>query len=141
MTACILSINRKLLNKSNTFKSTNNGKVYKIRQRLSCHSYWLIYLATYKRYKCQYVGKRKTMFKLGHSDHTQEIKRWVGGLDHHYGGSGHCTYQDLSITLIEHVEDKSFEFLAQRELYWHQQLRVYITNGSKTHCYGKDLKS
>ena len=130
-----------ILNESNTFKSTNTGKVYKIRQRLSCLDDWLIYLATCKRCKGQYVGKSKTVFKIRHSNHKQEIKKRVGGLGHHYGGSGHCTYQDLSITLIEQVEEKSFEYLAERELYWQHQLRVYVQNGSNAHCYRKDLKT
>lgn len=129
-----------ILNESKTFKSTSTGKVYKIRQDLTCTSDWLIYLATCKRCSGQYVGKSKTIFKLRHSNHKQEIKNQRGGLGHHYGGSGPCGYQDLSITLIEQVEEKNLEFLAERELWWQHQLRVYVQNGSNAHCYRKDLK-
>ena len=97
-------------------------------------------MATCKRCHGEYVGKCKTSFKLRHSNHKQEIKKQTGGLGHHYGGSGPCGYQDLSITLIEQVEEKTFEFLAERELYWQHQLRVYVQNGSNAHCYRKDLK-
>jgi hypothetical protein len=45
------------------------------------------------------VGKSKTVFKLRHSNHKQEVKK--------------------------QVKEKTFEFLAKRELYWQHQLRVY----------------
>ena len=129
-----------ILNESKTFKSTNTGKTYKIQQKLTCTSDWLVYLATCKRCAGQYVGKSKTIFKLRHSNHKQEIKNQRGGLGHHYGGSGQCGYQDISITLIEQVEEKTLEFLAERELFWQHQLRAYVQNGSNAHCYRKDLK-
>ena len=113
-----------VLNETQIFRSTNTGKEYKIRQRLSCGSDWLIYLATCKRCSGQYVGKSKTPFKIRHSNHKQEIKKRVGGLGHHYGGSGPCSYQDISITLIEQIQEKTFEILAERELYWQHQLLV-----------------
>ena len=62
-----------ILNESTTFKSRNTGKIYKIRQRLTCTSDWLIYLATCKNCQGQYVGKSKTPFKIRHSNHKQEI--------------------------------------------------------------------
>jgi hypothetical protein len=129
-----------ILNETKTFQSTNTGKTYPIRQKLSCQSNWLIYLATCKHCRGQYVGKSQTVFKLRHSNHKQEIKRQVGGLGHHYGGSGPCSYQDLSITLIEQIEEESSEILAERELHWQHQLRVYVQNGYNAHYYRKDLK-
>ena len=59
---------------------------------------------------------------------------WWGGLGHHYGGPGDCGYENLTLTLIEQVEEKNMEFLAERELYWQNQLRVYIENGYRNHC-------
>jgi hypothetical protein len=120
--------------------SSNTGKKYRIRQKVSCLSDWVIYLATCKRCNGQYVGKSKTVFKLRHSNHKQEIKNKIGGLGHHYGGSSTCSYQDLSITIIEQVEFKTFEYLAERELYWQHQIRAYVQNGGNTHCYRKDMK-
>ena len=81
----------------------------------------------------------ETPFKRRHSNHKVEIKKAYGGLGHHYGGSGACTYEDLSITIIEQVKTKTLEFLAERETYWQHQLRVYVQNGGKAHCYRKDL--
>ena len=51
-----------ILKEGKIFSSTNTGKKYKIRQKLTCDSDWLIYLATCRRCKGQYVGKSKTIF-------------------------------------------------------------------------------
>ena len=129
-----------ILNQTKTFSSTNTGKSYKIRQHLDCTSDWLIYLSTCKKCKGQYVGKSKTPFKLRHSNHKQEIKKSVGGLGHHYGPKGKCGYSDMSVTLIEQVAVKTFKFLANRELWWQHQLRVYVQNGGNCHCYRKEFQ-
>ena len=63
----------------------------------------------------------------------------MGGLGHHYGEGSACSYQDLSIQLIEQVKHHNMDFLAKRELFWQHQLRVYIENGGKAHCYRKDF--
>jgi hypothetical protein len=64
---------------------------------------------------------------------TCACSRWgimsKGGLGHHYGGSEGCGYENLSLTIIEQVKEKNLKFLAERELYWQHQLRVYIENG------------
>ena len=129
-----------VLEEGKTFTSTNTEKKYHIRQNLTCDSDWLIYLVTCKRCKGQYVGKSKTIFKKRHSNHKCEIKNKIGGLGHHYGGTSPCEYKDVSIKLIEQVEVKTLEFLAERELFWQHQIRAYVQNGSNAHCYRKDLK-
>ena len=86
-----------VLKETKTFKSTNTGKIYKIKQHIDCDSDWLIYLCTCKKCKGQYVGKSKTPFKLRHSNHKQEIKKNVGGLGHHYEKNGKCEYIDYTI--------------------------------------------
>ena len=84
-------------------------------------------------------GESKTPFKLKHSNHKQEVKKKIGGLGHHYGGSGGCGYENISIKIIEEVKTKTFEFLAKREVFWQHQLRVYVENGSNGHCYRKEI--
>ena len=128
-----------ILKEGKKFKSTNTGKEYTIKERLNCNSDWLIYLVTCKRCQGQYVGKSKTKFKLRHSNHKQEIKKKIGGLGHHYGDGGACNYTHLSIQLIERVKHLNLDFLAHRELFWQHQLRVYVENGGKAHCYRKDF--
>ena len=31
------------------------------------------------------------------------------------------------------------DYLAERELFWQHQLRVYVENGANGHCYRKDV--
>ena len=128
-----------ILKEGKKFTSTNTGKTYTIRQKVTCDSDWVIYLVTCKKCKGQYVGKSKTKFKIRHSNHKQEVKKKIGGLGHHYGNGGPCSYQHLQVQIIEEVEHKNFEFLAERELYWQHQLRTYIENGGRAHCYRKDF--
>ena len=121
------------------FRSNNTGKVYQIRQHLDCDSDWVIYLCSCKKCGGQYVGKSKTPFKIRHSNHKQEIKKKIGGLGHHYGGSGGCGYANFSVTIIEKVKLETMDFLAKRETFWQHQLRVYLENGCNGHCYRKDI--
>ena len=130
-----------ILQEGKKFRSKNTGKTYKIKQKLSCLSDWVIYLVTCKKCQGQYVGKSKTVFKTRHSNHKQEIKKEYGGLGHHYGGGGGCGYANVSIQLIEQVKVKTLEFLAERECFWQHQLRVYVQNGGRAHCYRKDIWS
>ena len=128
-----------VMNESTHFQSTSTGGRYRIRQRVDCNSAWVIYLSTCRKCKGQYVGKSKNAFKKRHSGHKQEIKNEIGGLGHHFGGRGGCGYQNASFQIIEDIETKTMEFLAERETYWQHQLRVYVENGSRNHCYRKDL--
>ena len=99
----------------------------------------MIYLSTCKRCKGQYVGKSTTPLKRRHSNHRQEIKKDIGGLGHHYGSGKGCSYpQDLSIQIIDQVDEGDKEALAKREVYWQNQLRVYVQNGGHAHCYRKE---
>ena len=119
------------------FSSTNTQKTYRIRHHLTCDSDFVIYLATCQKCAGQYVGKSKTPFKVRHSNHKQEVKREYGGLGKHYGGKG-CGYQNLKIQLIDQVEERTLEALAEAEIYWQNQLRSYIQNGGNAHCRRKE---
>jgi hypothetical protein len=57
-----------IMKEGKTFKSTNTGKQYPIKQNLNCNTDWLIYLATCRNCQGQYVGKSKTKFKTRHSN-------------------------------------------------------------------------
>ena len=126
-----------ILKEGETFSSTNTGKTYKVKQRMECTSSFLIYLATCKKCKGQYVGKSQTPFKMRHSNHKQEIKKQIGGLGQHYGGSG-CGYSNLSIQLIDKVKEGDTKTLEKQERYWQNQLRCYIQNGGNAHCRRKE---
>ena len=122
----------------NYFCSTNTSKKYQIKHQLNCSSSFVIYLATCKKCSGQYVGKSQTKFKIRHSNHKREIKNKIGGLGHHYGGEKGCGYQSISIQIIDKVEDGNVEALVQAELYWQDQLRVFIENGGNAQCRRKD---
>ena len=129
-----------ILKEGTSFKSTNTGKCYKIQQRVTCTSSYVIYLGTCKKCKGQYVGKSTTIFKKRHSNHKMEIKKNIGGLGHHYGNNGKgCGYENLEIMIIEQVKEGDSKHLADRELFWQNQLRCYIENGGNGHCYKKEF--
>ena len=110
-----------------------------IRQHLDCDSDWVIYLCSCKKCGGQYVGKSKTPFKTRHSNHKQEINKKIGGLGHHYGGSGGCGYANFSVPIIDQVKLKTMDFLAKKETFWQHQLRVYVENSCYGHCYRTDI--
>ena len=122
-----------------TFCSTNTKKVYRIKQTLDCNSDFVVYLGTCNKCKGQYVGKTTRKFRLRHSGHKQEIKKKYGGLGNHYGGEGGCTYQNVSMQVIDQVECGNHQALADCELYWQNQLRCYVENGGNAHCYRKEM--
>ena len=99
----------------------------------------MIYLATCRKCGGQYVGKSQTPFKMRHSNHKQEIKKKIGGLGQHYGGEG-CGYQNISIQIIEKVQEGDTKALEIQEIYWQNQLRCYIQNGGNAHCRRKEKK-
>ena len=84
------------------------------------------------------MGKSQTPFKTRHSNHKREIKNEIGGLGHHYGGVRGCGYKNMSIQIIDQVEVGNVDALAQAELYWQDQLRVFLENGGKAHCRRRD---
>ena len=120
------------------FTSTNTRRSYKIRKPLDCDSSYVIYLATCKKCRGQYVGKSTTPFKKRHSNHKQEIKKSYGGLGHHYGGEKGCGYEYFSVQIIDQVEEGDKVALAEKEVYWQNQLRCFVQNGGHAHCYRKE---
>ena len=104
---------------------------------MNCKSRFVIYLATCQKCSGQYVGKATTEFRVRHSNHRQEIKNKIGGLGNHYGGGG-CGYENLKIQIIDQVEIGDKKALAEAEVYWQNQLRVYIQNGGNAHCRRKE---
>ena len=133
------SVSCPVLVEGSTFSSTNTKKTYHIKKNLNCNSSYVIYLATCKRCGGQYVGKSTTPFKKRHSNHRQEIKKVYGGLGHHYGVGKGCAYpQHFSVQLIDQVEVGNKEALAEKEVFWQNQLRCYVQNGGHAHCYRKE---
>ena len=119
--------------------SSNTKKIYTIQQNLTCDSTYTVYLATCKKCNGQYVGKSSQTFKKRHSGNKQEVKNRIGGLGGHYGGSSGCGYDQFSVQIIDQVEHGDDEALAQCETFWQHQLRCYVENGGRAHCYRKEI--
>ena len=47
-------------------------------------------------------------------------------------------YQNFSVQLIDQVEEGDKVALANREVYWQNQLRCYVQNGGRAHCRRKE---
>ena len=78
-----------MLKEGNSFKSTRTKKVYKMKQKLTCDSDWVIYLITCKRCEGQYVGKSKTSFKKKtFKPQTRSKKQSRGALPSLWGRGG-----------------------------------------------------
>ena len=128
-----------VLKETNKFSSTNTGRTYKIKQKMTCDSPFVIYLVTCRKCKGQYVGKSVTPFKKRHSNHRQEVKHGKGGLGQHYGPQCRCSKDDITIVLIEQVEVGNRLQLAKREQFWQHQLRAFVENGGNAQCIKKEL--
>ena len=128
----------KILIEGKEFKSKNTGKIYRIREKISCSSEFIVYLANCQKCGGQYVGKSSQQFKRRHSGHKQEIKNKIGGLGQHYGGNQGCGYESLRVIIIEKVETGNHEQLGRREIYWQNQLRCFTQNGGNAQCRRKE---
>ena len=105
-----------------------------MQQRITCDSSFVIYLGSCLKCGGQYVGKSTQQFKRRHSGHKQEIKNMIGGLGHHYGGPRGCSYNNISIQIIEKVKQGDRAQLAKRGVYWQNQTSCFVQNGGEGHC-------
>ena len=61
------------LKETSNFSSTKTGKIYPIRQTVSCNSDKVIYLATCKKCTIQYVESTSTPFKVRFQNHKSSM--------------------------------------------------------------------
>ena len=61
----------------------------------------------------------------------------IVGLGHHYGGPKGCGYSNVSIQIIEKVNQGDHAQLAKREVYWQNQIRCFVQNGAGGIAIGK----
>ena len=50
-----------------------------------------------------------------------------------------CKYENFSVQIIEQVKLGNHEALAECETYWQHQMRCYVENVGKAHCYRKEV--
>ena len=66
---------------------------------------------------------------------TMRVRRYIS-ID--YGGEKGCRYENFSVQIIDQVEEGDKVALAEKEVYWQNQLRCYVQNGGHAHCYRKE---
>ena len=124
------------------FQSSATGRHYPIRQKLSCSSKNVIYLARCCKCNLQYVGSTSTEFKIRFRNHKSNMlnNRRTCELAVHYNSSQHDISQ-INFIIIEQIT--SFQnplhldqLLLTREAYWMTQLftlrRASIKGGNFT---------
>ena len=116
---------------SKRIKSVVTGKSYKIRQPLSCRTYYIIYCATCLLCNRKWVGS-SVNFRAGLSnekDHIKQRKRTCHLVNYFIDNGHDHPLSSLKFVLTEKVSIKTEEFLEQREGYWQAQLWTYESYG------------
>ena len=114
---------------SNYFQSFQTGKSYKIRSKLSCDSKNVIYLASRKKCRLQYIGSTTTDFRVRFRNHKSSmiIKKNTCEVAVHFNKTPH-DLSDFSFQCIDQVQATANnstnieKLLITREAYWSAQL-------------------
>lgn len=126
---------KNFLLQTSKFQSSATGRHYPIRQKLSCSSKNVIYLARCCKCNLQYVGSTSTEFKIRFRNHKSNMlnNRRTCELAVHYNSSQHDISQ-INFIIIEQIT--SFQnplhldqLLLTREAYWMTQLFTLNPHG------------
>lgn len=119
---------KNFLTESNHFRSCKTGRIFPIRQHLTCTSKNVVYLTTCELCQLQYVGSTPTEFKVRFRNHKSSIgtNKRTCELASHFNKLPH-NLSDISFTCIESVVNPSDlhivdDLLPTREAYWSAQL-------------------
>ena len=114
------------LNESKTFTSTFSGRTYKIWNRFTCKSAFIVYLITCKRCTAQYVGMTTNTMMERHGGHRREIQELLSPLGRHFAK---CGIANLSLQIIAGVKQGEEEALRIAEGQWIARLGTLDTQG------------
>ena len=126
---------KNFLLQTSKFESSVTGRQYPIRQKLTCSSKNVIYLATCNKCNLQYVGPTSTEFEVRFRNHKSSMlnNRKTYALAVHYNSSEHGISQ-ISFIVIEQIS--AFQnhlhleqLLLTREAYWTPQLFTLNPHG------------
>ena len=126
---------KNFLLQTSKFESSATGRQYPIRQKLTCSSKNVIYLATCNKCNLQYAGSTSTEFKVRFRNHKSSMlnNRRTYELAVHYNSSEHDISQ-ISFIVIEQIS--AFQnhlhleqLLLTREAYWTSQLFTLNPHG------------
>ena len=118
-----------------SFKSFATGRTYKINQRLTCSSRYVVYLASCNKCKLQYVGSTSTEFKVRFRNHKSSMlnNKKTCELAVHFNCIKHEISQ-ISFIVIEQIKGQGDavyldQLLLTREAYWTAQLFTLNPHG------------
>ena len=120
------------LMESDIFSSTATGKIYKIKEQLSCTSSNIIYIAQCIKCSLQYVGSTSTQFKVRFRNHKSAMKTNKNSCEVavHFNSADH-SLSDFKFVCIEALRDTNEvdKKLLTREAYWMAQLSTLHPHG------------
>ena len=120
---------------SKSFPSFRTGKNYNIHSRLSCDSKNIIYLASCKKCRLQYVGSTTTDFRIRFRNHksamltnkkTCEVAVHFNKIPHTLGD---FTFQCIDQVQAQNNSEEIERLLITKEAYWSAQLFSLAPHG------------
>lgn len=113
---CIMCI--KYSRETSTIKSTTNGRIFSITDKMTCNSCNLIYLIHCGKCQTQYIGETGRTVKDRLNDHCSAIKtKKQTAVAIHFNSMGHSE-KDLNITAIEQLKTKNIADRRDKEKHW-----------------------
>ena len=122
----------KQITKTEHFKSNQANRIFRIFQKTTCKSNFIIYLLECEISKIQYVGKAETAFNIQLNNHRKDVKDPKAiPADKHFNQTGHNFNLHTKFIIIEQLQDivKTSnkilkERLKTRELFWIKKLKT-----------------
>ena len=123
---------------SEQFQSLATGRSYNIRQRLSCTSFNVVYLASCCKCRLQYVGSTSNQFKVRFRNHKSDMLHNKRSCEVaiHFNNTPH-TLSDFNFIVIEKLMNTHGDLdanLLKREAYWAAQLHTLQPHGLNKRC-------
>jgi predicted RNA-binding Zn-ribbon protein involved in translation (DUF1610 family) len=116
-----------ILRHSNSFKSNNTGKIFKIYQQMNCKSKNTIYLISCTKCGFQYVGETSQSLAYRMTQHRSTIKiKNPTPVGLHFNESDHSIH-NITVQSIEIVENVTKR--RKQEEYWQRILNTKYPNG------------
>ena len=92
--------------KTEHFKSNQTNRTFRIFQKTTCKSNFIIYLLECKLFKIQYVGKAEATFNIQLNNHRKDVKDPKAiSVDKHFNQTGHNFNLHPKFIIIEQLED------------------------------------
>ena len=114
------------LNESQRFTSTFTSRTYKIWNKFTCKSKFVVYLVTCARCKEQYVEKTVNTMMDRHSGHRREVEEKSTPLGRHFS---QCGLNNFSLHIIAGVKEGEEEALLLTEGVWIARLATMQGQG------------